>query len=170
MPQSAAQCSAPKTLDCLTARQQALSFDWQNGPQEQLGALMARADIDQATAFEVFLNGKPQALNYRPKADLTETQRHKGNLLDAIAKRINCGFYLPEPGIGLGSMRQPVLDWLQVQDNDQRDGRAGRWCFTPEIFKEGLQQTPNEIILKTTAPERPRPRRRLRDFLMLFLG
>ena len=80
----------------------------------------------------IFLNGTPHIYNHADRHKLSEEDRKKCALLDAICQRINCGFYLPDP-------KRPMADisrfagWMKSQDQDRQRRGKGRWVFNPVI-------------------------------------
>ena len=118
---------------CALARK----YDWSLEPEAVLGWIMAQSDIDLTTALAVFLNGEPERFNYLPKRDVPIAYRGAARLLDNISQRLNCGFYLPQPGQAL--RRRPRLErWLAYQAADQAEGRQGRWVLDPAILEPVL--------------------------------
>jgi hypothetical protein len=112
-----------------------LSVNWDHDDLERLRQLMTRAGIDLETAVQVFFNGAPQRFNMIAKPDLLPEAKARCNLLDSIHRRIVCGFYLPDPEIGLGQSRTMMQEWINRQAADGGEGRAGRWIFAPDILE-----------------------------------
>jgi len=123
----------PQNLPALT--QEVLSVDWDHDDLARLRQLMTRAGIDLETAAQVFFNGGPERFNMIAKPHLLPEAKARCNLLDSIHRRIVCGFYLPDPEIGLGRMRPAMQEWINRQTADRDEGRAGRWIFGPDILE-----------------------------------
>lgn len=119
----------------------ARKYDWALYPEAVLGWIMAQKGIDLTTALAVFLNGEPERFNYLPKRDVPKNYRGAARVLDNIALRVNCGFYLPQPG-QLLRRRARLVRWLEYQVADQAEGRQGRWVFDPAILDMVLSNQP----------------------------
>jgi len=126
----------------------ARTYDWGQHPVAVLGWIMAQKEIDLGTAVSVFLNAKPLDYNYISKDEVPFEQRGICRLLDIICLRINCGFYLPLQGSGV-NMAEKARVWIQYQQDDNAEGRAGRWvldsCFVDLALK-------SEISVKRRLP------------------
>ena len=129
----------------------ARKYDWALYPETVLGWIMAQKYIDLTTALAVFLNGDPERFNYLPKRSVPKTYRGAARVLDNICQRVNCGFYLYEPGPTL-RRRTRLEKWLEFQAADREEGRQGRWTLEPSIVEAVLK------IQLRTVPEVPSSR------------
>ncbi|HAW48579.1 MAG TPA: hypothetical protein DCX34_15330 [Roseovarius sp.] len=109
------------------------SVDWSEGPCDGLGRIMARRDVDLATALCVFFRGAPERFNYLPKPHVPDGYRAVARHLDNICLRINSGFYLPQPDGRLGC-RDTLDRWLDYQRADRQEGRCGRWVLDEAVL------------------------------------
>src|SRR6056297_1133226 len=108
-------------------------IDWSEAPCSGLGRVMARRDVDLATAVIVFFRGAPERFNYLPKPHVPDGYHAVARHLDNICLRINSGFYLPAPGGRMGC--QDSLDrWLDCQRADRQEGRRGRWVLDETVL------------------------------------
>jgi len=108
-------------------------LDWSEAPCAALGRVMARRDVDLATAVCVFFRGAPERFNYLPKWHVPDGYRPVARQLDNICLRINSGFYLPAPGGRLGC-RDTLDRWLDYQRADRQEGRCGRWVLNEDVL------------------------------------
>lgn len=136
----------PLSGDVLSAALAAL--DWSEARCAGLGRIMARRDIDLATALGVFFRGAPERFNYLPKPHVPDSYRPVARHLDNICLRINSGFYLPLPDAPITC--QPPLDrWLGYQSADRQEGRCGRWVLDEAIlmplFDSGWYRPPQSL-------------------------
>lgn len=109
------------------------ALDWSEAPGAGLGRLMARRDLDLATALGVFFRGAPERFNYLPKPHVPEAYRPVARHLDNICLRINSGFYLPQPDARV-ACRGPLDRWLGYQRADRQEGRCGRWVLNETML------------------------------------
>ncbi|WP_129590283.1 hypothetical protein [Roseovarius nitratireducens] len=109
------------------------SIDWSESPCDGLGRIMARRDVDLATALCVFFRGAPERFNYLPKPHVPDGYRAVARHLDNICLRINSGFYLPQPDGRLGC-RDTLDRWLDYQRADRQEGRCGRWVLDEAVL------------------------------------
>lgn len=119
-------------------RQIARTYDWSAYPEKVLGWIMAQKCIDLGTALSVFLNGGPERFNYIRKRDVPEDYKGAVRVLDNICLRVNSGFYLVYPDIGVTD-RTRLDKWLAFQKADRRDSRRGRWILDESIVETLLQ-------------------------------
>jgi hypothetical protein len=131
----------------------ALRFDWDAGDPDHLRRMMTRATVDLETAVLVFFNGTPERYNMVAKSDLLPPAQARCNLLDSIHRRIDCGFYLPDPERGLGLARRGLQDWIARQDRDDTEGRSGRWIFGPDLLEVKVVGQSRPVV----QPPRPAP-------------
>ena len=129
-----------------------LTVNWDHDDLERLRRLMTRAGIDLETAVQVFFKGAPQRFNMVAKPDLLPEAKARCNLLDSIHRRIVCGFYLPDPEIGLGQSRPMMQDWINRQAADGGAGRAGRWIFTPDILEHTTDIGFHPVVTAAVVP------------------
>ena len=104
------------------------AVDWSAASCKGLGRIMARRDVDLATALCVFFRGAPERFNYLPKPHVPDGYRAVARQLDNICLRINSGFYLPSPERPL-TCRAELDRWLGYQRADRQEGRCGRWVL-----------------------------------------
>jgi hypothetical protein len=124
--------------------------DWSEAPFAGLGRVMARRDLDLATALGMFFGGGPERFNYLPKPQVPEDYRPVARHLDNICLRINSGFYLPQPQARITC--RPMLDrWLACQRADRREGRCGRWVLNEAMLAPLLDSG------RCRAPQAPPP-------------
>src|SRR6056297_484244 len=138
-------------------------IDWSEAPCPGLGRVMARRDVDLATALCVFFRGAPERFNYLPKPHVPDSHRAVARHLDNICLRVNSGFYLPAPGARL-RCRGPLDRWLDYQRADRHEGRCGRWVLDETVlrplFDAGWYQ----------APPAPRPDREAQSLWRALLA
>lgn len=161
-------------------RSAARGFDWAAGDLNRLGWMMSQKDIDLGTAARVFLNGDPIRFQHMHKRDISDADRKRCNLLDAIHKRLVAGFYLPDPESGLGDERAAMMRWIADQDTDRANGRRGRWNFTPALFEpltlaSVLPDSPGQLSASIdkdifAVPERPKRVSLLRELFSSITG
>ena len=124
------------------------AVDWSEAPCAGLGRIMARRDVDLATALGVFFGGAPERFNYLPKPHVPDAYRPVARHLDNICLRINSGFYLPLPDTRVGC--RSMLDrWLGYQRADRQEGRCGRWvldeAMLAPLFDSGWYRAPQAL-------------------------
>ena len=109
-------------------------YNWSLYPESVLGWISAQKGIGLSAAMSAFFNGDPWRFNYLPKRDVSNEYSGVVRLLDTINRRINAGFYLPDP-VPLCTSDMHKLDaWLDHQREDLRDHRRGRWVIEPEVL------------------------------------
>lgn len=113
-------------------------YDWSMYPEAVLGWVMAQACIDLGSALTAFFNGDPERFNYIPKRQVTEDYQGVAILLDNIARRVNSGFYLVDPGRDVAS-RKTLAKWLSYQEADRLEGRQGRYVLDEAILSTLLE-------------------------------
>ncbi|CUH67726.1 hypothetical protein TG4357_03174 [Thalassovita gelatinovora] len=132
-------------------RVEALAFDWDGGDLRHLGCLMAKLGLDLATAIRVFLNGQPERFNYLDCYEVPLEHTARVALLDCLHKKISCGFYLPDPNIGLGPVREEAGYWLARQSEDRKQGQQGRWVFDETRLETISDVAPRPILIAPKA-------------------
>ncbi|MDZ7709659.1 MAG: hypothetical protein U5K36_05930 [Roseovarius sp.] len=124
------------------------AVDWSEAPCAGLGRIMARRDVDLATALGVFFRGAPERFNYLPKPHVPDAYRPVTRHLDNICLRINSGFYLPLPDTRVGC-RSTLDRWLGYQRADRQEGRCGRWVLDEvmlaPLFDSGWYRAPQAL-------------------------
>ncbi|SER06278.1 hypothetical protein SAMN04488092_12311 [Thalassovita taeanensis] len=133
----------------------ALAFDWNTGDMRVLGRLMSKLGLDLATAVQVFLNGRPRELNYLRKDEVALEDSARSAMLDCLHKKICCGFYLPDPNVGLAPVRAEAGRWIAAQKDDRAKGRVGRWVFDERKFEAISDDGPRQIIMPQQGKRRP---------------
>lgn len=113
-------------------RDLARRFDWDRHPHHVLRWIMAQKCVDLGTALSVFFNGRPERFNYIPKREIPEDQQGPASVLDTICLRLNSGFYLAWPDRDVAD-RGKVEQWLDMQSQDRRTGRLGRFVLDEAI-------------------------------------
>ena len=93
----------------------------------------ARQELDLGTALTLFFAFNPRRYNLLPRNAFPDDVRASCAVIDVLAQRINCGFYIP---IASRRMDNPALvaDWIKRQHEDSKAGRRGRWVFDPQIL------------------------------------
>ncbi|MGH1423379.1 MAG: hypothetical protein ACRBBU_01515 [Pseudooceanicola sp.] len=122
-------------LKMLSARQlcvQARQLDWSITSAEVMGWICAQRSVDLGTAMTMFLNARPHRFNHTDREELNDADRRLCVALDALAQRINCGYYLPSPDAPMTNPRD-FSAWMRVQESDRQSGRKGRWQFNPVV-------------------------------------
>jgi len=125
---AAAEDTAPEHLSAEALAHALHAVDWSAASCKRLGRIMARRDVDLATALCVFFRGAPERFNYLPKPHVPDGYRAVARQLDNICLRINSGFYLPLPERPL-ACRAELDRWLAYQRADRQEGRCGRWVL-----------------------------------------
>lgn len=129
-------------------RRLARSYDWRLYPEDILGWIMAQKSVDLGSALSAFLNGEPERFNYIPKRDVPEHHRAAARVLDNICLRVNSGFYLFLPGMGVDNDRR-LNRWLTYQKIDRAENRCGRWILDERILEtlKTAQDLPNTVAM-----------------------
>ena len=127
-----------------------VALPWDAATVVGLRPVMARRDIDLATALGVFFRGAPERFNYMHKHEVPAAHLAEVRLLDNICQRVNSGFYLPQPGRSL-VCRDRLTRWLAAQEADRAARRRGRWILDPAIVAAARD------AVACPAPELPRP-------------
>ncbi len=117
-------------------------YDWQLHPETVLGWVMAQRAVDLGSALTCFFNGEPERFNYLAKRDVPERHLGIARTLDNICLRVNSGFYLALPEMGVDQKKR-LQNWLTYQKADRQERRRGRWildesildALKPETFK-----------------------------------
>lgn len=124
----------------------ACDFEWDHHPVQVLNGIMARKNIDLATALTVFFNAGPLQYNYIGKRDVPIAHRDMCRVLDTICQRVNCGYYLPQMGVSI--VRQDKLRaWINYQQDDAAEGRAGRWVLDEHVVKDMAFHVPHRVAV-----------------------
>jgi hypothetical protein len=136
-----------RLMDWPAQRLLAQRYDWSQHPEAVLGWITAQKNLDLASVLCAFFNGDPMRYNYVGKRDVPAAHRGECRLLDAILFRVNSGFYLPDPAVG---MPQPakLANWLNYQQEDADEDRVGRWVFDTEIV---------QAVMPVAAAPKPTP-------------
>ena len=107
---------------------------------------MAQNAVDLGSALTCFLNGEPERFNYIPKRDVPDRYRGEVRVLDNICQRVNSGFYLTIPGMGVVQERR-LEKWLIYQEADRQEKRSGRWVLDETVLAtlqdDALKLDPN---------------------------
>lgn len=106
----------------------AIEFDWDSGDMRVLGRLMSKVGLDLATAVQVFLNGRPQDFNHMAKEDVPLRDSARFSMLECLYRKICCGFYLPNPEIGLAPFGPRHRAGLTHSAGIARVGRRDAGC------------------------------------------
>ncbi|WP_319826325.1 hypothetical protein [Thalassovita sp.] len=133
----------------------AIAFNWETDDMRVLGRLMSKIGLDLATAVRVFLNGRPEDFNYMLKDDVPLEESGRCSMLDCLHRKITCGFYLPDPQVGLGPVRAQAEIWMETQRRDQTRGVKGRWVFNPHQFDAISDNGPRTIVMTPNNDKRP---------------
>ncbi|MDX1781897.1 MAG: hypothetical protein R3256_11320 [Thalassovita sp.] len=136
-------------------RDDALAFDWDSGNLRHLGGLMSTLGLDLATALQVFLNASPERFNYLEPEDVLLEQSGRVAALDCLHMKINCGFYLPHPEIGLTPVRAEADQWIARQEADQYKGIEGRWIFDAGYFSAISDGAPRPSVKHPREDRKP---------------
>ena len=128
----------------------ALSFDWETGDLRHLGVTMSKFGLDLATAIRVFLNGTPDVFNHLHRDEVPLTMTARVAMLDCLHMKIGCGFYLPDPAVGLASVRSEAEAWFERQAQDRAQGITGRWTFDEARFRAISDDGPKQLIMAPT--------------------
>jgi len=128
-------------------RRVARACDWSPENETVLGWIMAQRCIDLCTALRVFMNARPEELNYVSKRNVENGDLGRVRLLDNICLRINCGFSLPLPGTSTGC-REQVAQWVSYQPAARHEGRLGRWHLDEKILRSLLTGAPGLSLSK----------------------
>ncbi len=123
-------------------RRLARLYDWRLYPETVLGWVMAQRAVDLGSALTCFFNGEPERFNYLAKRDVPERHLGTARTLDNICLRVNSGFYLALPEMGVDQTKR-LQNWLTYQKADRQERRRGRWilderildALRPETFK-----------------------------------
>lgn len=135
--------------------QAAVEFDWESGDLKLLGRLMSKIGLDLATAVQVFLNGRPHDFNYMHKDDVPLEDSARCSMLDCVHRKINCGFYLPHPEIGLAPVRAEAKAWFARQRQDAAQGMPGRWVFDEAKLNAISDGGPTRLVMTPQPNSRP---------------
>lgn len=135
--------------------QAAVEFDWDSGDLRVLGRLMSKIGLDLATAVQVFLNGRPHEFNHMHKDDVPLEDSARCSMLDCLHRKISCGFYLPDPEIGLAPVRSEAEAWFARQRQDAAQGTQGRWVFDEAKFNAISDRGPTRIVMTPMPDSRP---------------
>ena len=133
----------------------AVAFDWNTGDLRQLGRHMSKIGLDLATAVRVFLNGRPHEFNHLDPEDVPLKDSARCSMLDSLHSRISCGFYLPDPNIGLAPVRHEAQAWINAQVLDRAKGREGRWVFDEAKFEAISDNGPRTLVMTPDNDNRP---------------
>lgn len=133
----------------------AIAFDWDSGDMRVLGRLMSKLGLDLATAVQAFLNGRPHDYNHIAKDDVPLKDSARCNMLDCLHSKISCGFYLPDPNVGLGPVRAEAEAWIAAQSRDRAKGHIGRWVFDEAKFRAISDTGPRTLVMTPTNDTRP---------------
>lgn len=155
--------AAPQTDATKSVAKAAVEFDWDTGDLRVLGRLMSKIGLDLATAVQVFLNGRPQDFNHMDKDDVPLEDSARCSMLDVLHSKISCGFYLPDPEIGLAPVRAQAQAWMDAQRADAARGRKGRWIFDEEKFNAISDRGPRTLVMTPNKDNRPTLLRVLMD-------
>lgn len=145
----------PQSDAVAAVAQAAIAFDWDTGDMKVLGRLMSKLGLDLATAVQVFMNGRPQDFNYLHKDDVALKDSARCNMLDCLHRKISCGFYLPDPQVGLGPVRAEAEAWIARQRHDRARGHTGRWVFNEQQFEAISDTGPRKLVLTPKNDSRP---------------
>lgn len=143
----------PREIDAIA--EAAIAFDWDSGDMRLLGRMMSKVGLDLATAVQVFLNGRPHDFNYLDPEDVPLKDSVRVSMLDALHGRISCGFYLPDPQVGLAPVRHEAQTWINAQIRDRAEGRKGRWVFDEAKFAAISDDGPRTLVLTPEHDNRP---------------
>lgn len=124
----------------------ALAFDWDHGDLKVLGAILSKLGLDLATAVQVFLNGDPERFNYLERDEVPLNMTARVAMLDCLYMKISYGFYLPDPALGLASVRRETEAWMAQQRRDQSQGITRRWVFNESHFSAISDQGPRKLM------------------------
>ncbi len=141
--------------DVSAVAQAAIAFNWETGDMRVLGRLMSKINLDLATAVRVFLNGRPEDFNYVHKDDVPLEESGRCSMLDCLHRKISCGFYLPDPQVGLGPVRAQANAWMQTQRRDKQCGLKGRWVFNQQQFDAISDNGPRTLVMTPNNDKRP---------------
>jgi hypothetical protein len=133
----------------------AIEFDWDSGDMRVLGRLMSKVGLDLATAVQVFLNGRPQDFNHMAKEDVPLRDSARFSMLECLYRKICCGFYLPNPEIGLAPVRAEAQGWIDAQRRDCARGTQGRWVFDERKFEAISDNGLRTIVMTPQKDSRP---------------
>ncbi|MDF1801886.1 hypothetical protein [Thalassovita sp.] len=147
--------AATKTEEISSVSRAAVEFNWETGDKRVLGRLMSKIGLDLATAVRVFLNGRPQDFNHMTKDDVPLADSARCSMLDCLHSKIGCGFYLPDPQIGLAPVRAEAEAWIKAQRLDRARGREGRWVFDETKFHAISDNGPRTIVMTPSKDTRP---------------
>ena len=136
-------------------REEALAFDWEHGSLRHLGKLMSTLGLDLATAMRVFLNARPERFNYLHREDVPLEHSGRVAALDCLHMKINYGFYLPHPEIGLSPVRAEADQWISRQGADQTLGVEGRWIFDVDRLNAISDDGPRPIVMTPKVAPKP---------------
>ncbi|MBR9651634.1 hypothetical protein [Thalassovita aquimarina] len=136
-------------------RDEALSFDWDDGDLRDLGWLMSTLGLDLATAVRVFLNAGPERFNYLHREEVPLQHTARVAALDCLHMKISYGFYLPHPDFGLASVRADAQQWIDRQRSDAARGVRGRWHFDEDRFEAISDDSPRPIIMTPKIGQKP---------------
>ncbi len=117
-------------------------YDWSLYPETILGWASAQRSVNLCAAITAFFNADPMRFNYLPRSDIPARYHGACRLLDAMAQRVNAGFYLP--GVAhIPCIRQKTLRaWMHYQQEDVNENRRGRWVFEEEMVEPLLNPVP----------------------------
>lgn len=126
-------------------------YDWSLYPETVLGWACAQRDVTLCAAVTCFFNADPMRFNYLPRSDVPGQYHGICRLLDAMAQRVNAGFYLPNVTHIPCIQHKALRNWMYYQKEDVIDNRRGRWVFDEELI---------EPLLNPAQKAKPKPARR----------
>ncbi|WP_372675040.1 hypothetical protein [Aquicoccus sp.] len=127
-------------------------YDWSLYPETVLGWASAQRGITLCAAITSFFNADPMRFNYLPRSDVPAQYHGICRLLDAMAQRVNAGFYLPNVTHVPCTQQKTLRNWMYYQQEDVIDNRRGRWVFEEELIEPLLNPAPE---VKSRHADRP---------------